>query len=119
MKADAPHQGYEKVARMVNLLGTSGVTLHPGDLVVAVHGPPFEAMLTDAAYGKRHDGAANPSAGLLMALMKAGVELRLCGQTARGRGVTREDLLPGVKIDTSAITTMATLQLRGWAVIQD
>lgn len=119
VKADAPHQGYEKVARMVNLLGTNGVTLHPGDLVVAVHGPAYAALMNDEAYAKRHDGAANPSRELLMELMKAGVELRLCGQSARARNVTRADLLPGVKIDTSAITTMATLQLKGWVMIQD
>ena len=117
--ADAPHQGFERVARMVNLLGAGGVTMHPGDLVVTVHGPAARALLTDAEHAKRYEGAANASAGLLAALMKAGVEVRLCGQTAKAMAVTRAELLPGVHIDTSAITTMATLQLKGWALIQD
>lgn len=117
--ADAPHQGFERVARMANLLGTGGVTLQPGDLVVTVHGPAARALLTDAEHAKRYEDAANPSAGLVAALMKAGIEVRLCGQTAKAMGATRADLLPGVHIDTSAITTMATLQLKGWALIQD
>jgi hypothetical protein len=34
-------------------------------------------------------------------------------------GFAREELNPDVKVDIAAITTMATLQLRGYAVIQD
>lgn len=117
--ADAPHHGFERVARMANLLGTGGVTMQPGDLVVTVHGPAARALLTNDEHAKRFEGAANPSAGLLTALMKAGIEIRLCGQTAKAMGVTRGEILPGVHIDTAAITTMATLQLKGWALIQD
>lgn len=117
--AKEPHQGFERVARMANLLSTNGVKVMPGDLVITVHGPAVRALLTDAAHAKRNDGAANVSAGLVKALIAAGIEVRLCGQSARALGVTREDLLPGVHIDTAAITTMATLQLKGYAIIQD
>jgi hypothetical protein len=34
-------------------------------------------------------------------------------------GFARDELNPDVKVDVAAITTMATLQLRGYAIIQD
>jgi hypothetical protein len=35
------------------------------------------------------------------------------------QGYTPDELNPVVKVDVAAITTMATLQLQGYAVIQD
>lgn len=115
----AVHQGLERVARMVNLLGHHGVTLQPGDIVVTLHGQAAKTALTAAAFGKRFGGAANPDAELIRQLTAAGVSVRLCGQSMMSAGFSRSELNPVVKVDVAAITTMATLQLRGYAVIQD
>jgi intracellular sulfur oxidation DsrE/DsrF family protein len=36
-----------------------------------------------------------------------------------GNGITSDQLTPGVVIDDSALTTLANLQLRGYALIPD
>ncbi len=113
------HQSLERVARMVNLLGRHGVKLQPGDIVVTMHGGGAQTALTPAAFAKRFNGAANPDAELIRQLTAAGVSVRLCGQSMNSRGYTRDELNPDVKVDVAAITTMATLQLRGYAMIQD
>lgn len=113
------HQGLERVARMVNLLNRHGVKMMPGDIVVTIHGQPIRTGLTAAAYAKRFEGAANPDEALIHELAAAGVSVRLCGQTMMGAGYTKDEISPDVKIDVAAITTMATLQLRGYAIIQD
>jgi intracellular sulfur oxidation DsrE/DsrF family protein len=113
------HQGLERVARMVNLLGAYGVKLQPGDIVITLHGQAARTVLTPAAFAKRHDGTANPDAELLKQLAAAGVSIRLCGQSMMAQGYTPDELNPVVKVDVAAITTMATLQLQGYAVIQD
>lgn len=115
----AVHQGLERVARMVNLLGRHGAKVRQGDIVVTMHGPASRATLTPTAFAKRFNGEANPDAELIKQLAAAGVSVRLCGQSMIGNGFAREELNPDVKIDVSAITTLATLQLRGYAVIQD
>jgi intracellular sulfur oxidation DsrE/DsrF family protein len=115
----AVHQGLERVARMVNLLGRYGVKMQPGDIVVTMHGPAAKAALTAAAFAKRYNGEANPNAELIKQLTAAGVSVRLCGQSMMGAGFAREEINPDVKIDVAAITTMATLQLRGYAIITD
>jgi intracellular sulfur oxidation DsrE/DsrF family protein len=113
------HQGLERVARMVNLLGHHGVKLQPGDIVVTMHGQAAKTALTAAAFAKRYNGEANPNAELIKQLTVAGVSVRLCGQSMMALGFARDELNPDVKVDVAAITTMATMQLRGYAVIQD
>lgn len=113
------HQGLERVARMVNLLGHAGVTPQPGDIVVTLHGGAAKTALTEAAFAARFDGEANPNAELIRQLAVAGVSVRICGQSMAGNGFGREELNPDVKVDTAAITTLATLQIKGYAIIQD
>lgn len=118
-KAGEVHQGLERVARMVNLLGRHGVTPQKGDIVVTLHGGAAKTALTEAAHAKRYEGEANPNAELIRQLTKAGVSVRICGQSMVVNGFTRAELNPDVQVDIAAITTMATLQLQGYAVIQD
>jgi intracellular sulfur oxidation DsrE/DsrF family protein len=113
------HQGLERVARMVNLLNRHGVKLQPADIVVTIHGSATTTTLTPMAYAAKFKGAANPDAELIRQLTAAGVSFRLCGQSMVSGGFTKADLNPDVKVDVAAITTMATLQLQGYAIIQD
>ncbi|NCP12673.1 MAG: DsrE family protein [Sphingomonadales bacterium] len=113
------HQGLERVARMVNLLARHGTAPQAGDIVVTIHGPAARFTLSQAAFAKRFEGEANPNVELIRQLTSAGVSVRLCGQSMAANGFAREELNPDVRVDVSAITTLATLQLKGYAVIQD
>jgi intracellular sulfur oxidation DsrE/DsrF family protein len=75
--------------------------------------------LSEAAFATRFSGETNPNAELIRQLTAAGVSVRLCGQSMAANGFAREELNPGVRVDVAAITTIATLQLKGYAVIQD
>lgn len=118
-KAGEVHQGLERVARMVNLLAHHGAKPQAGDIVVTLHGPAARFALSEAAFAKRFEGEANPNAELIRQLTAAGVSVRLCGQSLVANGFAREELNADVRVDVSAITTLATLQLKGYAVIQD
>ena len=113
------HQGLERVARMVNLLGRHGAAVRPGDIVVTLHGQAAKTALTAAAFSKRFDGKINPDAELIRQLTLAGVSVRLCGQSMVANGFTRDEVNPDVQIDIAAITTLATLQLQDYGTIQD
>jgi intracellular sulfur oxidation DsrE/DsrF family protein len=113
------HQGLERVARMVNLLNRHGVKLQPGDIIVTMHGPAAKTALTAPAFAKRFKDEANPNAELIKQLTAAGASVRLCGQSMVSAGFARDEINPDVKVDIAAITTMATYQLRGYAIIQD
>jgi intracellular sulfur oxidation DsrE/DsrF family protein len=113
------HQGLERVARMVNLLHRHGVKMQPGDIIVTMHGQAAKTALTASAFARRFKGEANPNAELIRQLAAAGVSVRLCGQSMVSAGFARDEVNPDVKVDIAAITTMATYQLRGYAIIQD
>lgn len=117
--AEDINNGLEKVARFVNLLGRNGIRAQPGDLVAIVYGPAASITLTAAAHAAHEKGAANPNIDIIQKLTDAGVSLRLCGQSMVAHGFKPDEINPNVKIDTSAITTMATLQLQGFALIPD
>lgn len=61
----------------------------------------------------------NPDAKLIEELNAAGVRIVLCSQAAHGRDLTAQDLLPHVRMDVSAITTIAALQMQGYGFIPD
>lgn len=74
-----------------------------------------------------HRGAAVPRALMLLLLVapalaaqtgpRTGPVIQLCGQTAASRGPGREELLPGVKLAPSAMTTLVARQNQGYALI--
>ena len=112
----------EKVARFLNLLGQDGVRIQPGDVVAVVHGPATASLLRDAAYPKRAKDAsvtANSNLPLIAALKQAGVVVSVCSQALHGKKIESKDVAPTVRQDVAALTTIANLQLRGYALIPD
>lgn len=115
--AGKPNPGLEKVARLLNLLGDGGVATDHRHVVPIVHGPATPLVLGAKAYAARFGGAANPDADLLAKLKAAGAPVHVCAQALAGAGIAAADVDPAVVVDDSALTTMATLQLQGYALI--
>ncbi|PAX08961.1 MULTISPECIES: DsrE family protein [Sphingomonas] len=116
---DQVNPNLEKVARFVNLLGADGVRPAAGDVAVVIHGPATALVMNVVAYGERTKVAKNPNLPLVAALQAAGVSVRVCSQALVGNKVDPATVDKDIEIDVSALTTMATLQLRGWALIPD
>ncbi len=60
----------------------------------------------------------NPYKALIKGLQDQGVQFELCGVTARNNGWTNADLLPGVKVVTSANLRLIELVQQGFIQIQ-
>jgi intracellular sulfur oxidation DsrE/DsrF family protein len=136
---DKANPSLESVARFLNLLAADGVRPQPGDVVAVVHGPATVAVLTDEAYARHSGGmsvhgaslawfeqllsagrpARNPSLPLIARLRAAGVTVSVCSQALHAQSIRADEVAPGVRLDVSALTTMANLQLRGYALIPD
>lgn len=117
-EAGAPPPALEKAARLANLLAQSGVPASHRHIVVVLHGPATMAVLTPAGMTARGKGA-NPSEDLIAQLKAAGVRVDVCGQALAGAKIARGEVLPDVQVDLSALTTLSTLQLKGYALIPD
>lgn len=108
---DAPNRSFVTPARFLNMHVDAGVPLENIKLAVVVHGGAYKDLLTEETRG-----APNPNADLIARLVAKGVRFELCGQTAAHYDVTDEDLLPGVTISLSAMTSHALLQQEGYTL---
>ncbi|MFK7886828.1 MAG: DsrE family protein [Gammaproteobacteria bacterium] len=102
-------------ARFLNMHVAAGAKPEDLHLAVVVHGGASKDLLNEAAYKKRFD-VETANAALLRALMKNGVRVILCGQTAAYYDVTQADLEPGVEMSLSAMTAHALLQQQGYTL---
>ncbi len=107
---------FDRVARFVNLLAASGVHPPRGDIIIVIHGPATTSILSDAAYQARFH-QANPNTRLIEELQKAGVIIHVCSYALAGAKIEKAAVAKDVSIDLAAMVTLATLQLKGWALI--
>jgi intracellular sulfur oxidation DsrE/DsrF family protein len=103
----------------INLLANDLQEWHVnGQIVMIFHGDAAYLILNDASYNaNRHITTGNPYKELLNGLMKKGVQLELCGATAKGNHWGNADLLPGVKVNLNAMARMTQLEQEGYTLI--
>ena len=116
--ADAPPTFLDKAAKVANLLAQSCVPAEHRHVVVILQAAATPAVLNEKGL-KARGLARNPSADLIAKLNAAGVSVRVCGQALAGAKIARDEVLPGVQVDLSALTTVPALQLRGYALLVD
>ncbi len=114
-----PNESLDKVARFMNLLSADGVRPKQGQVVAVIHGKATPIVMSETAFKARGDGNVNPNLALIDMLRKAGVSVRVCSQALAAASIAPDAVDQRVQIDVAALTTMANLQLRGYALIPD
>ncbi len=117
-KADAGklNRTIESAARFINMHVAAGIPAENIKLAIVVHGGASVDLTRQDIYGARNEGATNGSADAIAVLQKHGVAFHLCGQSAAAYKIANADLLPGVKMDLSAMTAHALLQQQGYTL---
>ncbi len=111
--ASGPDPRLMEIARYVNSLAEYGVPPIRRHLIVLVQDAATPLLVGSAS------GRANPDAALIRRMHAAGVQFRVCGQSLLARHLTAAQLLPDVEVDLWAISTLANLQLHGYARIDE
>ena len=90
-------------------------------LIIAVfHTNAGHVTLNDDSYNaERKMANGNPYKKLLAELMKRGVEVELCGATAKAHNWGNDDLLPEIKVNTDAMARMSQLVQEGFIQITE
>lgn len=103
----------------INLLATDvGNWSAKGQIVMIFHGDAAYLILNDETYNSnRHVTTGNPYKGLLNGLAAKGVQLELCGATAKGNHWGNVNLLPGVKVNVNAMVRVTQLEQEGYTLI--
>ena len=89
--------------------------------VVAVfHTNAGHVTLHDQAYNHdRNIATGNPYKRLVTELMERGVQVELCGATAKAHGWGNADIIPGIKINTDAMVRTTQLVQEGFVKISE
>ena len=89
-----------------------------GQIVVVFHGDAAYLILNDETYNaNRHVMTGNPYKNVLNDIMSKGVQLELCGATAKGNHWGNANLLPGVKVNVNAMVRVTQLEQGGYTLI--
>ena len=89
-----------------------------GAIVVIFHGDAAYLVLNDESYNiNRHVTTGNPYKKLLVAFMDQGVQLELCGATAKANHWGNANLLPGIKVNVNAMVRLTQLEQDGYTMI--
>ena len=91
-----------------------------GQIVVIFHGDAAYIVLNDKSYNvKRNITTGNPYKKVLNGLMEKGVQIELCGATAKANHWSNADLLPGVKVNVNAMVRLTQLEQEGYTMIYE
>jgi intracellular sulfur oxidation DsrE/DsrF family protein len=90
------------------------------DIVVVFHTNAGHVTLHDAAYNEaRNIVTGNPYKKLVTDLMEKGVRVELCGATAKAHGWVNADTIPGIKVNTDAMSRTIQLVQEGFVKISE
>jgi len=116
-KLDAIHKGLDRIARLLNLYGASGLSASDIKITIVMHGEATKSVLSNAAYSERFGEASNPNLPLIEKLQKLGVEVLVCGQALNYKGFSDTEVDAGIPIASSALTVLINKQASGYAYI--
>jgi intracellular sulfur oxidation DsrE/DsrF family protein len=89
-----------------------------GQIIVVFHGDAAYLVLNDDSYNtNRRVTTGNPYKGFIAELMQQGVQIELCGATAKGNHWVNANLLPGVKVNVNAMVRLTQLEQDGYTMI--
>ncbi len=115
-KPDTLNLYLEAVATLLNLHGAGGVPAKNIHAVVVIHKMATFSILNNETFRKKFK-MDNPNLALIKELSDAGVKFFVCGQNLIRGKLTDADIAPEVSVATSALTTLTTYQLKGYALI--
>ncbi|HKI47275.1 MAG TPA: DsrE family protein [Balneolales bacterium] len=117
--AKAEHnEGLDHIARLINLLHDGGVKPNHIHIVGVMTGPATAVAMNDSTYKKMYT-VINPNDSLMTKLTRVGhVKLYVCAQAVSFMGYGPVYLNSNVKMALSALTTVTTYELKGYALMQ-
>ncbi len=116
-KPENVHEFFDKVAAVVNLHALGGIPLNKLHVVMVIHSSAAQFVLNNDEYKKKFN-VDNPNIPLFKELKEAGVKIFVCGQSLNKRNIPKENVTPEVRPSLSAITTLTTYQIKGYALLK-
>ncbi len=107
------NEAIAEVGRLINIHIAAGIPKKNITVVVVAHGGVLKAFYNDAVYKEKYR-IDNPNIPVFNELLGAGVKFIACGQAMSFLNISKEQLLPWMKISLSAQTVLTDYQIRGY-----
>ena len=107
----------EVAARFLNMHTNLGMKPEQLKAAMTIHAGAIKDILNNDVYREKY-GVDNPNLKLINELVEAGVDVIVCGQSAAKNEMSREDMIPGVKIALSATTALIQYQNKGYRFVK-
>ena len=104
------------VARYLNMHAQNGIPAKNMKVAFVMHGAAAKNALSNEAYQKKYQ-SDNPNEKLIAALKDANVDIYVCGQSFKSRGLPIDGLSKNVKLSLSALTALVEYQENGYKII--
>jgi intracellular sulfur oxidation DsrE/DsrF family protein len=111
------NKGLERVARLLNLYGASGLKGSDVKIALVLHGEATKSALADSVYKAKSGADKNPNLAVIGELRKAGVEVFVCGQALAYKGFKESEVAEGIKVAAAALTVIINRQADGYAYL--
>lgn len=108
--------GLERIAQLINVFASAGVTPDKMKLVAVIYGPATPIALTNKNYHAQFDND-NPNLQLISQLKKSGVQIYVCGQSLFRASIELGWVNPDVSIALSSLVAIPTYELKGYALM--
>lgn len=106
----------DHVARTVNLYVAAGVPMSHLKFVAVAYGAATPLVLDNAHYRAKF-GVDNPNLKLIEMLRKDGVDIAVCGQAVAEHKIDYSSVSSKVTLALSGLTTVTTLEQRGYSLM--
>ena len=103
--------GLAEIARVINLHVASGVPVKRIMPVIVAHAGVLHSLKNNVAFQKKYK-IDNPNIKIIDDLKKLGAKFIVCGQAMAFLEVTKEELLPDIKVSLTAQTVLTYYQLK-------
>jgi len=115
-KPDTINVYLEAAATLFNLHAVGGVPAKNIHMVIVLHKMATYSIFNNEKFQQKFK-VDNPNLPLIKELSDAGVKFYTCGQTLIRGKIAESELAPEIIVATSALTTLTTYQLKGYAMI--
>lgn len=105
------------LARFLNMHAQAGVPSKNLKVAGVFHNKATHDILDNTGYHEKY-GVNNPNLSLINALVEAGANLYICGQSIGARGVNRNQVSDQVDVALSAMTVILSYQNEGYQLIK-
>ena len=107
----------DSAARFFNMLGQNGIPKENIHVALIIHSSASKDVMNNEWYQAKYS-TNNPNINLIAELIDADADVIFCGQSSFTRKMPKENLIEGVDLSLSALTSLVEYQSDGYQLIK-